>query len=117
MLAIVSDIPRAWEHRRQRGNASQAMEQLDMFKPVSKWQVYVSDPTALEDIFDQGHAGGHHGQAWPRWCFPCPMTWAIRTWTGPGPGSASPTPPSPRFPQRARSGRCGPRGGGPEKGR
>ncbi len=52
MLAIVSDIPRSWEHRRVRGNASQAIQQLDMFKPVSKWQVVISDPASLEDVFD-----------------------------------------------------------------
>ena len=53
LLAIISDIPRAWEHRRIRGNASQAMEQLAMFKPVSKWQVTLSDPASLEDVLDQ----------------------------------------------------------------
>ena len=53
LLAIISDIPRHWEHRRLRGNASQAMEQLEMFKPVSKWQVYLSEPSCLEDVLDQ----------------------------------------------------------------
>lgn len=53
MLAIISDISRGWEHRRVRGNASQAMQQLEMFKPVSKWQVMISEPASLEDIFDQ----------------------------------------------------------------
>ncbi|MBT3225558.1 MAG: thiamine pyrophosphate-binding protein [Deltaproteobacteria bacterium] len=52
MLAIISDIPRAWEHRRHRGNASQAMKQLEMFQTVSKWQVQVSDPKALENTID-----------------------------------------------------------------
>lgn len=53
VLAIISDIPRTWEHRRIRGNASQAMEQLAMFAPVSKWQVRLNDSAALDDIFDQ----------------------------------------------------------------
>ena len=53
MLAIISDISRAWEHRRVRGNASQAMEQLEMFKPVSKWQVTLSEPASLENVLDQ----------------------------------------------------------------
>ncbi|MBU1274644.1 MAG: thiamine pyrophosphate-binding protein [Proteobacteria bacterium] len=53
MLAIISDIPRSWEHRRLRGNASQAMEQLEMFKPVSKWQVTLSEPASLENVLDQ----------------------------------------------------------------
>lgn len=53
VLAIISDIPRAWEHRRIRGNASQAMEQLAMFGPVSKWQTTLTTPDALETIFRQ----------------------------------------------------------------
>ncbi|MBU2645201.1 thiamine pyrophosphate-binding protein [bacterium] len=52
LLAIISDISTAWEHRRTRGNASQAMDQLDMFRPVSKWQVKVTDPKALENTVD-----------------------------------------------------------------
>ncbi|BEQ15611.1 thiamine pyrophosphate-binding protein [Desulfoferula mesophila] len=53
MLAIISDISRAWEHRRVRGNASQAMQQLEMFKPVSKWQVTLTQPASLENVLDQ----------------------------------------------------------------
>lgn len=53
LLAIVSDISRGWEYRRVRGNASQAMQQLEMFKPVSKWQVTLSQPRSLENVVDQ----------------------------------------------------------------
>ena len=53
VLAIISDIPRSWEHRRRRGNASQAMEQLAMFRPVSKWQTTLTEPSSLEALFDQ----------------------------------------------------------------
>lgn len=52
ILAIISDIPRAWEHRRERGNASQAIDQLELFKSISKWQISITDPTALDDIID-----------------------------------------------------------------
>ena len=52
LIAIVSDIATTWEHRRERGNASQAMYQMDMFKTVSKWQVTVSNPGALEDTIE-----------------------------------------------------------------
>jgi len=52
MIAIVSDISQAWEHRRTRGNASQAMQQLEMFKTVSKWQVKVTDPGSLQNILE-----------------------------------------------------------------
>lgn len=48
LIAIISDISRSWEHRRIRGNASQAMEQIEMFRTVSKWQVSLNDPKALE---------------------------------------------------------------------
>ncbi len=52
LLAIISDIPRAWEYRRNRGNASQAIQQLEIFKPISKWQACVIDPSALDEIID-----------------------------------------------------------------
>jgi acetolactate synthase-1/2/3 large subunit len=52
VLAIVSDIARSWEHRRMKGNASQGIEQLEIFRSVSKWQIAVTDPRALENILD-----------------------------------------------------------------
>jgi acetolactate synthase-1/2/3 large subunit len=52
LLAIISDIPRAWEHRRTRGNASQAMKQLEIFSTISKWQVTLNEPFALDDVVD-----------------------------------------------------------------
>ena len=48
VLAVVSDVALGWEHRRTRGNASQALDQMDAFKPVSKWQVRVTDPRSLD---------------------------------------------------------------------
>ena len=52
LVCIVSDVSRAWEHRRTRGNASQAMDQMEMFKPVSKWQVKVTEPRSIDNIID-----------------------------------------------------------------
>ena len=52
LITIVSDISRAWEHRRTRGNASQAMDQMEMFRPVSKWQVKVTDPRSIDNIIE-----------------------------------------------------------------
>ncbi len=52
LIAIISDISTTWEHRRTRGNASQAMYQLEMFQTVSKWQVRVTDPSALESTIE-----------------------------------------------------------------
>jgi acetolactate synthase-1/2/3 large subunit len=31
ILAVIADIPRAWEHRRHRGSASQGFEQRDFY--------------------------------------------------------------------------------------
>jgi acetolactate synthase-1/2/3 large subunit len=53
VIAIVADVARGWEHRRTRGNASQAMDQMEMFKPVSKWQVRVTDPKSIDDLVQQ----------------------------------------------------------------
>jgi acetolactate synthase I/II/III large subunit len=52
ILAIISDIPRAWEHRRKRGNASQAIEQIEIFRTISKWQVRITDSESLEEILE-----------------------------------------------------------------
>jgi len=52
LVAIIADIARKWEHRRMRGNASQAMEQLEMFRTVSKWQTTLSDPNNLDDLIN-----------------------------------------------------------------
>jgi acetolactate synthase-1/2/3 large subunit len=65
LLAIIADIPRGWEHLRIRGNASQAMEQLDMFKSVSKWQVRVTDPTSIDSIVEQAFRVATTGRPGP----------------------------------------------------
>lgn len=52
IIAIISDIPRNWEHLRQRGNAAQAISQLEMFQSISKWQVTINDPSAVDTIMD-----------------------------------------------------------------
>jgi acetolactate synthase-1/2/3 large subunit len=52
LLVVISDIPRQWEHRRTRGNASQAMRQVETFSTVSKWQTTLTEPSALDDVVD-----------------------------------------------------------------
>ena len=52
MVAIISDISRAWEHRRVRGNASQGLRQIEMFQTVSKWQTTLTEPAAVDDVVD-----------------------------------------------------------------
>jgi acetolactate synthase-1/2/3 large subunit len=65
LLAVIADVARGVEHRRIRGNASQAMEQMDMFKSVSKWQVRVTDPHSLDAIVDQAFRVATTGRPGP----------------------------------------------------
>jgi len=65
LICIISDVARAWEHRRTRGNASQAMDQMEMFKPVSKWQVRITDPKSLDNIIDHAFRVATSGKPGP----------------------------------------------------
>ena len=65
LICIISDISTAWEHRRTRGNASQAMDQMDMFKPVSKWQVRITEPHSIDNIMDQAFRVATSGRPGP----------------------------------------------------
>ena len=50
VLAIVSDIPREWEHRREFGSASQAFEQRHFLEGCVKWYGRVQTPASLPEI-------------------------------------------------------------------
>ncbi|MDE3076998.1 MAG: thiamine pyrophosphate-binding protein, partial [Chloroflexota bacterium] len=50
VLAIVSDSPRAWEHRRHLGSASQAYEQRKFLEGCVKWYGRVDTPDILPEI-------------------------------------------------------------------
>ena len=50
LLAIVSDIPREWEHRRSFGSASQAFEQRRFLEGCVKWYGRVETPASLPEI-------------------------------------------------------------------
>ena len=65
LICIISDVAMAWEHRRTRGNASQAMDQMEMFKPVSKWQVRITDPKSLDNIMDHAFRVATSGKPGP----------------------------------------------------
>jgi acetolactate synthase-1/2/3 large subunit len=52
VLAIVSDIPRRWEHRRRLGSASQGIEQRKYLEQVVKWYGRVETPENLPDVLD-----------------------------------------------------------------
>ena len=59
VLAIIADIPRDWEHRRTRGNASQALDQASMFTGISKWVARVTSAAALDDCLRVAPDGCH----------------------------------------------------------
>ena len=65
IVAIISDVPRAWDHLRVRGNASQAIRQMEIFSTVSKWQTNVTDPAALDDIVDTAFRVATSGRPGP----------------------------------------------------
>jgi acetolactate synthase-1/2/3 large subunit len=50
VLAIISDIPRNWEHRRSHGSASQAFEQRDFLEGCVKYYGRVQTPENLSEI-------------------------------------------------------------------
>jgi acetolactate synthase-1/2/3 large subunit len=50
VMAIVSDIPRAWEHRRAHGSASQAFEQRQFLEGCVKYYGRVQTPESLPEI-------------------------------------------------------------------
>lgn len=52
LIALLSDVPRFWEHRRIKGNASQGVQQVAIFRTISKWQTTLMDARALEDTLD-----------------------------------------------------------------
>ena len=49
LLAIVSDIPRQWEHRRQYGSASQAFDQRSFLEGCVKYYGRVQTPENLAE--------------------------------------------------------------------
>ena len=50
LLAIVSDIPRHWEHRRHLGSASQGYEQRRFLEPCVRWYGRVETADNLAEI-------------------------------------------------------------------
>lgn len=50
VMAVVSDIPRQWEHRRRLGSASQAYDQRKFLEGCVKWYGRVETPEMLADI-------------------------------------------------------------------
>jgi acetolactate synthase-1/2/3 large subunit len=50
IVALFSDLPMSWEHLRDRGNASQGMDQLEMVKPFTKWAARITSKEAMPDM-------------------------------------------------------------------
>ncbi len=48
ILAIVGDLPRAWGYRRNRGSATQGIDQAAILRPCTKWYGRLEDSRALE---------------------------------------------------------------------
>lgn len=53
IIALVADVKTTREHLRDRGVASQALEQRGLFASISKWYARVQTPDALADVFRQ----------------------------------------------------------------
>jgi acetolactate synthase I/II/III large subunit len=52
VVAVIADIPRAWEHRRRLGSASQGFEQRAFLAPCVKWFGRVDTPEQLDATLD-----------------------------------------------------------------
>jgi acetolactate synthase-1/2/3 large subunit len=52
VLAIVADVPTAWNHLRRRGVASQALDQAALLAPVCKWLGRVERAHAFDETLD-----------------------------------------------------------------
>lgn len=65
LVALVSDIPRAWEHRRVRGNASQGLRQLEIFAPITKWHAAITDESAVDDMVEHAFRVANTGRPGP----------------------------------------------------
>lgn len=50
VLAVIADIPLAWEHRRHLGSASQGYDQRGFLAACVKWYGRVSTPDSIDDV-------------------------------------------------------------------
>ncbi|WP_366922232.1 thiamine pyrophosphate-binding protein [Metallumcola ferriviriculae] len=50
LLALISDLPLDWVNKVDYGTASQGMYQLEMLRPVSKWQAKATSPKILPEL-------------------------------------------------------------------
>jgi acetolactate synthase I/II/III large subunit len=65
LLAIVSELPRAWRDRGYRGAASQALDQAALLAPVTKWLAEVPDLESLQPLTEQAFAEATGGRPGP----------------------------------------------------
>jgi acetolactate synthase I/II/III large subunit len=65
VLAIVSDLPRAWHRHRYRGAASQALDQAALLAPVTKWIAEVPEPAALPGLVREAFETAVSGRPGP----------------------------------------------------
>jgi acetolactate synthase-1/2/3 large subunit len=65
VLAIVSDLPRAWQAHRYRGAASQALDQAALLAPVTKWVGEVTEPEQLPALVVEAFRQATSGRPGP----------------------------------------------------
>lgn len=65
VLALVADIKTTREHLRHRGVSSQALEQTELLRPVTKWVGRVHAPAMLADMMDHAFRVAVSGRPGP----------------------------------------------------
>lgn len=65
VLAVVSELPRAWRGRGYRGAASQALDQAALLAPVTKWLAEVPDLASLQELAERAFAEATAGRPGP----------------------------------------------------
>lgn len=65
VLAVVSDLPQAVAPHRDRGAASQALDQLSLLGPVTKWRATVPDATSMAALVRRAFREATSGRPGP----------------------------------------------------
>lgn len=65
VIAIVSDLPANLELHRQRGGVSQALDQVSLLRPVTKWVGHVPDQASLPGLVRQAFREATTGRPGP----------------------------------------------------
>jgi acetolactate synthase-1/2/3 large subunit len=99
VLAIVSDLPRAWHGHRYRGAASQALDQAALLAPVTKWLAEVSEPEQLAALVPEAFRQATSGRPGPA-ALIVPQDVLDAPWRGDEPPAPGARAEESRFPSR-----------------